>query len=322
MPRKILSDNYVLNVCPQYQPLGVPNALLPQVDNVPKLQGFKNIVPSRPTSISATISDLANNIYTPIPLNNQERAENLMRAQERVAEQQRLTIPTAPPLNLQMLAGEPPSFEEALRMGVPPPTFEEAIAMGIEEEDKTEKLRQAIRKSRMSLEKSLAEERVLGQRLEEVGQALKSLQKPVFEKNFQEMQERIKSSQERVRISLEDMPIRREIILPVSEEEEKVEVEVEAERPIEERVFIELQKRRKEAMKRIRQKPEEAEEMAGDRLAPLDIIKTKEIEVRPEVLREVERAEQIRQEFAEEPLKESRRPRRIGLRGSMAEQLR
>jgi len=298
MPRKILNDNYILNICPQYQPLGVPNALLPQVDNVPKLQGFKNVVPPRPTSISATISDLANNIYTPIPLNNQERAENLMRAQERVAEQQRLTIPTAPPLNLQMLAGEPPSFEEALRMGVPPPTFEEAIAMGIEEEDKTEKLRQAIRKSRMSLEKSLAEERVLGQRLEEVGQALKSLQKPVFEKNIQEMEALIRKSP----LELEAEELLAQGYVPPRLEEktsEGVAMSLATGVPAEIEAIGE-------------------EIVSGDRLAPRPVIKTKEIEIRPTELRR----EQIRQEFAEEPLKESRRPRRIGLRGSMAEQLR
>ena len=123
-------------------------------------------------------------------------------------------------------------------------------------------------------------------------------------------------------MSLEDMPVRREIILPVSEEEEKVEVEVEEERPEEERAIIELQKRIREARKKFSQKPEEPEEMAGDRLAPRAVIKTKELELRPEVLRQVERAEQVIKEFGEEPLKETRRPRRVGLRGSMRGELR
>lgn len=339
MPRKLLNDNYILSECPQYQPLGLPNALLPQVDKPPKLQGFKNVVPPRPTSISATISDLANNIYTPVPSNSKKKAENLIKAQKRVSQQ--IAVEVDP------LAQDDVNELRAITLSLQS-DVEEGVIRGDEELKEALKLSMQEPRAKVKIISTPAEERVR-MALEDMP-IPRSVKNPVFEKNIQEMERKIILQREQYLPEEEEEKFSiaqtYEEFLKQEEEREKREEEMKSDLisdeisaimdmakrgEITEERMNELIKDLEEVRKfgRPEEKPEEPEpptEMAGDRLAPRAVIKTKEIEVRPARLQKLQRETFLQTrgvvEAEVKPELAIKLPKRVGLRGSMRGELR
>ena len=81
MPRKILNDDFVLRNCPEYQPMGMPNAFLPK-PNKPMMAG-QELVEQRQVPQNATLMDLVNNVNL-VPVSINERTEQLEQARARV----------------------------------------------------------------------------------------------------------------------------------------------------------------------------------------------------------------------------------------------
>ena len=139
MPRTILTDDVIERLCPEYQPLELPNAYFKNVGGMVRSQGIK-ATPSRPPARPARVNYLSNNSGISLTTIRANVLGTQEIAQPVVDDLRVVVRPTAPPIEPNMLAGMPPSFdigippptfEEALAIGIPPPTFEEAMAIGI-----------------------------------------------------------------------------------------------------------------------------------------------------------------------------------------------
>jgi len=135
MPRTILTDAEIEKKCPEYQPLGFPNAYFDNVGGFYKSEGIKP-TPVRPPPRPARIQYLSANANLELEKVRQAVDTSVELAQPlavRVAERVRAT---APPFEVNLLAGTPPpystgvappTYQEGREIGIPPPIFEEVL---------------------------------------------------------------------------------------------------------------------------------------------------------------------------------------------------
>lgn len=135
MPRTILTDAEIEKKCPEYQPLGFPNAYFDNVGGFYKSEGIKP-TPVRPPPRPARIQYLSANANLELEKVRQAVDTSVELAQPlavRVAERVRAT---APPFEVNLLAGTPPpystgvappTYQEGREIGIPPPIYEEVL---------------------------------------------------------------------------------------------------------------------------------------------------------------------------------------------------